>query len=652
MWGVVSQRLTLCQTGKGFIFYYTVKNNQRLWPLTLGALGVVFGDIGTSPLYTIQECIHPVHGIATDNSANLFGVASLIFWALFIVVSVKYILVLMKADNRGEGGIFALLALLPENLKVPYPGKLGFMAVLVIIGAALLFGDGMITPAISVLSAMEGLRVIAPGLNDFVLPLTVSILFGLFWVQKKGSGKIGAWFGPVMIIWFSVIGLLGLRQVVQTPFILKALSPVYAIQFFADNGWHGFRLLGAVVLAITGGEAMYADMGHFGKKPIRVAWFAIVFPCLLLNYLGQAAFLVQNPTAVQNTFYNLVPAFMNIPMLILATFATIIASQAMISGAFSLTHQAVRLGYFPRVTVKHTSNEQEGNIYVPLINWTIAAACIALVLMFKSSSALASAYGLAVTGQMIIASIVFYAVTRYRWNWNPILSFGILVLFLTFDIPFLLANSVKFFDGGYVPVFIGFFFFMMMLIWKQGRSLLHRHFMTNSPPLDKFLEHLEKRVSYRIPGTAVFMASASKGVPPVVLRMVKRFHVLHKTVVLLTVTSEDVPYIRTEGDDGCRIDVEDMGKGFYRVIVRYGFMEEPNIPAIMSKAFEKLNMHYWERDLLYILGHETFVDHHGGSLPPFRQAIFALLSRNARNATDYFRLPPDQVIELGTQIDL
>jgi KUP system potassium uptake protein len=622
------------------------------WLLTLGALGVVYGDIGTSPLYTLQECVNPVHGVSADIATNLYGLTSLIFWAMLMLVTIKYIMFVMRADNRGEGGIMALLALLPERLKVPYPGKLGASAILIIVGAGLLFGDGVITPAISVLSAVDGLKVAAPALEEYVVPITVTILIGLFTVQQKGTHRIGAWFGPVMLIWFSVLGLLGLTQIVREPGVFKALSPLYAIDFFAEHKWHAFRLLGSVVLAVTGGEALYADMGHFGKRPIRVAWLYFVFPCLVLNYLGQAALLIQHPELSSNPFYGMVPASLLYPMIALATFATIIASQAMISGAYSLTNQAIRLGYFPRLTVKHTSADGEGQIYVPMINWIIAVLCIALVIEFRSATNLAAAYGLAVTGTFVITSIIFFLVTKYHWKWKAWQSWGVLALFLAMDVPFLMANALKFFDGGWVPFLIGTAFFIVMLIWKTGRSLLARHFITNSPPIDAFLEHLDKKVNYRIPGTAVFLASASNGVPPVVMRMVKRFHALHKTVILLTVTSENVPYYCKGKDETERVDAQELGQGFYRVMVRYGFMEVPNIPRVMEAAFKKLSLYYWARDILYVLGHETFVEQNRGSMPATQQTVFAFLSRNARNATDYFGLPPEQVIELGTQIDL
>jgi KUP system potassium uptake protein len=629
----------------------TKKSNSML--MLLGALGVVFGDIGTSPLYTIQECVNPVHGIPASVEANLMGLMSLIFWALMMVITIKYVVFVMRADNRGEGGSMALLALLPESVKMRAPGKVGFTAILVIIAASLLFGDGVITPAISVLSAVEGLKLISPTFEPYVVPLTVSILVGLFYFQKNGTEKIGNAFGPIMMVWFLCLGALGIMHLFDAPRILRAVSPGYAIEFLRDNGLHSFRTLGSVVLAVTGGEALYGDMGHFGRVPIRKAWLFIVFPCLLLNYFGQAAFLIAHPESANNPFYEMVPNSLLYPMVILATLATVIASQAMITGAFSLTSQAIRLGYFPRLTVKHTSEHGEGQIYVPFINLVLAVLCIALVVIFQASTKLAAAYGLAVTGTMTITSIVFFQVTRHKWKWNPLYSWLFLAVFLTIDLHFLTATAFKFFDGGWIPVFIGIFFFLVMWLWRVGRSLLARHFMRSAEPLDAFLDNLEKEVPYRIPGIGVFLASDPNGVPPVVLRMVRRFHTLHANILLLTVTSETVPYFCRGGkceDD--RVEVQTLGKGFHRVLVRYGYMEMPDIPSIMEKALLKLEMNANLKELVYVLGHETFVEQDSGEMNRFQQGIFSFLSRNARNATDYFKLPPDQVIELGTHIDL
>jgi len=624
----------------------------RFFALALGALGVVFGDIGTSPLYTMQQCIDPQHGVSAGVESNLFGLVSLIFWALTMVVTIKYVIFLMKADNQGEGGIIALMALLPERLRVPRPGKIGISALLVMMGAALLFGDGIITPAISVLSAVEGIKIAAPSFEKFVVPLTVVILLMLFGIQKKGTEKIGAAFGPIMLAWFLAIGGLGLIHIFDSPGVLRALSPLYGIEFFIHHGFHGFRMLGSIVLAVTGGEALYADMGHFGKRPIQYAWMIVVFPCLILNYLGQGAMLLQHPEFNKNPFFSMVPSPILYPMIALAMVATVIASQALISGAYSLTAQSARLGYFPRVLVKHTSEKGQGQIYVPLINGVLAVLCIALVLLFRESDKLASAYGLAVTGTMTITSIVFFQVTRHHWKWNPVLCWSILILFLSFDIPFFFSSLFKFFDGGWIPVFVGSGFFTVMYIWKMGRTLLARHYQINSPTIEKYLEDLDQKVKYRIPGTAVFLTSNVNGMPPVAMRMVNRFHSLYEKVIVLTVTFEDTPYFCSATEEEKRVEVADLGHGFYRVVMRYGFMEVANVPRVMAKAFQKLNLPYQEKEILYLLGHETFIEQDHGSMPKLQQRIFSFLLRNARSATDYFGLPSEQVIELGTQIDL
>lgn len=625
---------------------------QKFLPLTLGALGVVFGDIGTSPLYALQECVSPGHGVDPMVAQNLFGLVSLIFWSLMMIVTFKYIFFLMRADNRGEGGIMALMALLPQHLILPKAGKVGVSALFVIAGAALLFGDSVITPAISVLSAMEGLKMISPELDHFAVGLTVLILIGLFAVQSKGTQKIGSWFGPIMLIWFATLGAMGLAHIWDAPSILKALSPGYAIEFFQTQGLHGFRILGSVVLAVTGAEALYADMGHFGRKPIQVAWLFLVFPCLILNYLGQGALLMAHPELAANPFYGMVPPNLLYPVILLATAATVIASQALISGAYSLTSQAIRLGFFPRLTVKHTSESGEGQIYVPFVNTILAFSCVALVLIFRASNKLAAAYGLAVTGTMTITSIVFFLVTRHKWKWKPVYSYSILALFLFIDLHFLVANTLKLLDGGWIPLVIGVFFFLVMWIWKVGRSLLQRHFIENSPPLDDFLARFDETVKFRIPGIGVFMASNSTGVPPVVMRMVNRFQSLHQTVILLTVTSENVPFYCRSRTEEARVEAYELSHGFYRVIMRYGFMESHDIPGAMMIAFGKLGIRAEPKDLLFVLGHETFVERNAGEMPRFKQGLFSYLSKNARNATEYFGLPPNQVIELGTQIDL
>jgi KUP system potassium uptake protein len=618
--------------------------------LALGALGVVFGDIGTSPLYTMQMAAGD-----SATSENILGVLSLIFWSLTLVVTVKYLTFIMRADNRGEGGILALLALIPEKVRSG-GGRVGWIAALVIAGAALLYGDGIITPAISVLSAIEGLQLVEPMKSlpeatalHITIAITVVILIGLFAIQSRGTGTMGKLFGPVMLLWFVTIGVLGLVQVVQNPSVLRALSPWYAVDYFIRNGLHGFPVLGIVVLCVTGGEALYADMGHFGARPIRLAWLQLAMPCLVFCYFGQGALLLRDPSVSANPFFALVPTgAATYALVVLATLATIIASQALISGVFSLTHQAVQLGFFPRVTVTHTSHEAEGQIYVPQINWGLAVACTMLVLSFKKSSELAAAYGIAVSGTMAITSVTFFFVTLRTWKWPLWKALLVLVFFLSFDIPFFVANMFKFFDGGYVPVFVAAGFLVMMIVWRVGRSILGEYMVTLSPPLDTFLKDVEERICSRIPGTGIYMASLSDGTPPVLARYVSRIRVLHEHVVLLTIAFEHVPFVK----DDERLACEHLKKGFVRVVARYGFMEAADVPQVLARAKQQFELPIDLKDVTYYLGRETFLATSKGKMGAVSESIFAFLARNSKSATSYFALPPEQVVELGTQIDL
>jgi KUP system potassium uptake protein len=616
--------------------------------LILGAISVVFGDIGTSPLYTLQECLTGRHG-ADPTPENVLGVVSLIAWSLTLVVTIKYLAFLMRADNEGEGGIMALLALVPERLRSPAAGRVGAVALLVIIGAALLFGDGIITPAISVLSAVEGLGVATSRLEPAVVPTTVAILFLLFYVQRRGTGGLGKAFGPIMIAWFVTIGALGAVRLAAHPQALAALSPVHAVRFFAANGWRGFRVLGGVVLGVTGGEALYADMGHFGRRPIRVAWLGLIYPCLLLCYLGQGALLVGDRHLVTQPFYALVPPGSWIyAMVALAAAATVIASQALISGVFSLTHQAIRLGYFPRLTVHHTSDEAEGQIYLPLINWGLMASCIALVLIFRQSSKLAAAFGLAVSGTMLITSIVYFVVIRSTWKWPLGRSLALLLLFLSFDLPFLAANSLKFFDGGYLPFLVGLFFVVIMVIWRIGRSLVTDYFRKRARPVDEFLADLDRKVVARVPGAAVFMSSVTTGIPAGLQQLVRRFRVLYEHNLLVHVMLEHVPHVPSKR----RVEIEEIGPGLQRITLRYGFMDEPNVTREVGRALPRIGCPSKPEQLLYVLGRETYVGTSRNRMGAISESIFEVLNRNAKNATEYFRLPPEQVVELGMQIDL
>ena len=608
--------------------------------LAFGALGVVFGDIGTSPLYTLQVGIAPEAG-AQPEAADVLGVCSLIVWALTLVVTVKYLGFVMRADNRGEGGILALLALVPERKNV----RIGFVALMVVAGAALLYGDGIITPAISVLSALEGVELAAPGFKSAVVPVTCFVLLALFAIQRRGTGGLGKVFGPVMTVWFLCIGSLGAWHIAQHPAVLAALSPKWGVLYFAHHGVRGIPILGVVVLAVTGGEALYADMGHFGARPIRLAWLTLVFPALVLCYLGQGALVLRDASAVRNPFFAMVPTgAATYALVALSTAATIIASQALITGVFSLTHQAVQLGYFPRVTVTHTSSRTEGQIYVPEMNWALCIACVTLVLTFRESARLASAYGIAVSGTMGITSFVYFVVTRRTWGWPLWKALPPLILFLSFDLAFFGANLLKFVDGGWIPIVVGAVMFVVMVDWRVGRGVLAERVAALSPPLTEFLTTLDSKDIVRIPGTAIFLSSNPESTPFVLSTQARRIRALREHLVLVTVTTEHVPHVEAKD----RFAVEDLGKGVLRVIVRSGFMEKPDVPRVLAKAGLPVDLH----DATYFLGRETFLVGKGGKMGVFSEGLFAFLSKNARSPTSWFSIPPDQVIEIGMQLDL
>ncbi len=615
--------------------------HTRLLPLAVGALGVVFGDIGTSPLYTLQMA-----GAESSNPDDILGVLSLIFWGLTVVIGVKYLAFIMRADNRGEGGILALLALIPDRVR-----QLDWITMMIVAGAALLFGDGIITPSISVLSAIEGLKLAAPEAFSLglIVAITVAILIGLFAIQRHGTGAVGRLFGPVMVIWFVTIGVLGLIQIVGNPGVLRALSPSYGASYFARHGLAGFPILGVVVLCLTGGEALYADMGHFGARPIRVAWIALAMPALVLCYFGQGARVLADPAALANPFFALVPVgIWTYALVILSALATIIASQALITGVFSLTHQAIQLGLFPRVQIRHTSVHAEGQIYVPAINWGLAIACSLLVVFFQESSKLAAAYGIAVSGTMAITSVAFYLVARRTWRWPRWKGLPLLVLFLAFDLPFFGANLMKFVDGGYVPVLVGAAFFTVMVVWRLGRTALAGYTRSHSTPEDQFLATLDQRVAARVPGTAIFLSSMAGGIPMILEHHIERIHALHQRVVLLTIAFAHVPYIPA----GERVEVHELDQGFVRVIAHYGYMDETDIPAALAAAGPKCKLGIDLADATYYLGRETFLATARGKLGPLSEQLFAFLARNAASATSYFAIPSEQVIEIGTQIDL
>jgi KUP system potassium uptake protein len=629
--------------------------------LALGALGVVYGDIGTSPLYALKECVNLPHGVV-PSAENIFGLLSLVFWSITLVVSVKYILYVMRADNNGEGGVLALTALAARvgqskthaadkkpkrpNWQEVKRSKV-FLIMLGLFGTSLLYGEGVITPGISVLSAIEGLEVATHAFSPIVAPLTCGILIVLFSVQKRGTGGIGAIFGPVTLLWFIAIAAAGLPWVVRHPQILGAINPLYAVKFFLHHGKHGFLVLGSVVLCITGSEALYADMGHFGSRAIRVAWYACVFPALLINYFGQGALLLERPTAAGNPFYALVPGGWLYPMVVLATFATVIASQALISGAFSLTRQAVQLGYLPRVTVVHTSGKTEGQIYIPEVNRLLMVACVALVLGFRSSSNLASAYGIAVTGTMTITSILSYWVARDRWGWSFARAGGLLLFLLAIDVSFFASCSAKMAGGGWLPLALGAGMFSVMLTWNRGRTLLGEKIAADTLPLELFLADVETTRPHRVSGTAVFLSSTRRGTPNVLLHHFKHNKVLHEQVVILSVTTDAIP----EVPDPLKIRLRRFPHGFWAVTAHFGFMESPDVKDILRRCRERgLVMELG--DTSFYLGHETLVIKRGArGMADWRKFLFRFLSRNARSATDFFAIPANRVVEIGAQIE-
>jgi KUP system potassium uptake protein len=620
-------------------------SRSEFWKLALGAVGVVYGDIGTSPLYAMKECFTPPHGMNVTHD-NVLGVLSLFVWSLTLVIVVKYLTFVMRADNRGEGGTFALLALLdPKRVEKTRIGAT--LVLLGLFGASLLSGEGIITPAVSVLGAVEGLKEATDTFEPFIVPLSVAILYGLFAIQRRGTGGVGAIFGPAMLIWFVTISVLGIRWIVRRPEVLGALNPAHAVAFFAEHRLHGFLMLGSVVLCFTGGEALYADMGHFGKGPIRIAWYAVVFPALLLNYFGQGALLLEHPD-VGHSFFGLVEGWLRFPLAGIATIGACIASQALISGSFSLARAAVQLGFFPRVKIVHTSGMSEGQIYVPGVNWGLAAACIALVLGFGSASKLAAAYGIAVTGTMSITSILFFAVARYRWKWSLPAAGGLVLLFLAVDLSFFSANLVKLAHGGWVPLAIGSVVFAVMTTWRRGRALLGQAFVAQTQPLDLFMGEFDVIKPQRVKGTAVFMTSNPKGVPPVLLHHFKHNKVLHEQVILLSIATEHVPDVPTSGRI---LETNDLGHGFWQVSASYGFMQTPNVLEVLDLCAAR-GLVTSKADTSFFLGRETLILTHKRGLALWRKGLFAFLSRNARPANAFFQIPPNRVVELGTQIEL
>jgi KUP system potassium uptake protein len=622
------------------------KAQSNFWIMVLGALGVVYGDIGTSPLYAMRECFHPSHGIAL-NPANVMGVLSLIFWSLIIIISIKYVLFIMRADNKGEGGILALIALVSPHRMRRASDRVRFVIPIGIFGAALLFGDGMITPAISVLSAVEGLELATPFFTPYVLPITICVLIFLFGFQRLGSAKIGSIFGPIMICWFAILAGLGVAEIIKAPGVLWAVDPLYAFHFFVDNGKPGFLVLGAVVLVVTGGEALYADMGHFGRQPIKAAWFLLVLPGLLLNYFGQGALLIGDPTAIQNPFYLMAPSWALYPLVVLSTIATVIASQALISGIFSLTRQAIQLGYIPRLSIVHTSRAEIGQIYVPLINWILLASTIWLVITFRSSSALAAAYGLAVTATMACTTVLAYFVARRNWGWSRFPAIALVTFFLLVDLAFLSANMVKIPQGGWFPLAVGGFIYFLMSTWQHGRAIVASRLKRNAIPVTQFVKDVERQNPFRVPGIAVFMTSAPDSTPAALLHNLKHNKVMHEQVALLTITTTDEPYVRHR--DRTSLDI--VAPNFFRLVANYGFMQTPNIFEILESA-KKRGFEYNFETITFFLGRETILPSHRPGMAIWRERIFAFMLRNAQRATAFFQIPPDQVIEVGIQVEI
>jgi KUP system potassium uptake protein len=612
--------------------------------LALAALGIVYGDIGTSPIYALRESFAEEHEVAVS-VANVYGVLSLVFWALVIVICVKYLVFVLRADNRGEGGILALTSLV-SPVGNPHASRKALI-LLGLFATALLYGDGMITPAISVLSAVEGLAVATEFFEPYIIPITVVILVGLFSFQRHGTSRVGKVFGPVTLLWFVTLGALGAWNVAKHPEIVAAVNPLYGIRFFARNGMNAVLVLGSVFLVVTGGEALYADMGHFGRRPIRLAWFSVVLPALLLNYFGQGALLIANPAAVTNPFFYMAPSWALYPVVIIATIATVIASQALISGSYSITMQAVQLGYSPRLDIQHTSAKERGQIYIPAINWALMLSCIGLVLGFRSSSNLAAAYGVAVTTTMVATSVLFYVVAREQWRWSLPAALIVGGIFLAVDVAFWGANLLKIPHGGWFPLVIGLIVFTLLTTWKKGRKILAKRMKARTLPIDEFVQNILDHPPTRVPGTAVYMYSSPAGAPPALLHNLKHNKVLHSRVVFLSVTTDEVPFVEV-----ARHEVRRLHENIYVVTLHYGFMENADVPAALI-AIDEQGLHLNRMEISYFLGRETLLaSRRGKGMALWREKLFAAMSNNARSAASFFRLPPNQVVELGAQVEL
>ncbi|HRH14443.1 MAG TPA: potassium transporter Kup [Azonexus sp.] len=622
------------------------QGNKRLATLTLAALGVVYGDIGTSPLYSIKEVFGGAHHPVPINPDNVLGILSLFFWSLIIVVTLKYVAFIMRANNKGEGGIIALMTLALHNGN-PASWQQKLLIVLGLFGAALFYGDGVITPAISVLSAVEGLELITPTFKPYILPITLAIVVGLFLFQRKGTASVGALFGPVMVLWFAVLALLGVTGIMQNPAVLAAVNPLHGFNFLLGNSLLGFFAMGAVVLCITGAEALYADMGHFGARPIQYAWLGYVLPALTINYFGQGALLLADPAAIENPFYLLAPDWALYPLVILATIATIIASQAVISGAFSITQQAIQLGYTPRLEVQHTSDQEIGQIYLPALNWLLLISIIAVVIGFGTSSNLAAAYGIAVTGTMLITNILAVAVAIRLWAWSPWRAVLGALPFFCIDLGFFLANSVKILDGGWFPLAFGVAIFILLTTWKRGRELLHERLAADALQLKPFIADIESSGTGRVPGTAIFMTPDPDSVPHAMLHSLKHYKALHEQVIILSVKVFDVPYV----PDVERVDMHRLPGNFVQMVVQYGFKDEPDIPAALALCADA-GLDIDMMDTSFFLGRETLIPKLGSQMAYWRAVLFVAMFRNASSATTFFKIPSNRVVELGSQIVL
>ncbi len=620
------------------------KPKSRVAILTLSALGVVYGDIGTSPLYSLRECFSGTHPIPVTTE-NVLGVLSLIFWSLIITVTIKYLLFVMRADNGGEGGILALVALVRSGGKRTHV----HLVAIGLFGAALLYGDGMITPAISVLSAVEGLRVATDVFEPFVVPITIAILIGLFVAQSRGTEGIGKVFGPIMILWFSVLALLGLPHIVENPIVFRAINPAHGVEFLGREGLASFITLGAVFLSVTGAEALYADMGHFGRTPIRIAWFSLVLPALVLNYMGQGALLLSNPETREHPFFHMAPDWGLYPLVVLSTMATVIASQAVISGAFSLTQQAIQLGYSPRFEIHHTSEHEKGQVYIPEVNWSLMIATVGLVFWFKTSTNLAAAYGMAVTTTMVITTLLAYFVARERWKWSLGLALAVSGAFIVIDLAFFGANVIKIQHGGWFPLLVAAVIYTVMSTWSTGRQLVVKRLSESEVPLSQFFGSITANPPIRVPGTAIFMTARPEGAPPILVHHLTHNKVLHDQIILLTVSIEDRP--RVDPDSAIRVDR--LASGFWRVVTKFGFMDNPDVPAALERA-KDLGLDWRAADTTFYLAHLTLLNHPNSRLGmmQWRDALFVFLSRNARRATNFFLIPPDRVVEIGIQLEI